>query len=91
MVSASDSGEHHRNDTLSGPTLHTLLTTTAVIHANAQLLERWVRRTDPADAELVLARLAVITTMVWRLALELDALREAEPLGADPQEPSADP
>jgi hypothetical protein len=91
MAAPADATEPGQNDTLSGPTLHALLTTTAVIHANAQLLEGWVRRTEPADAELVLARLAVITTMVWRLVLELDVLRETEPLGAAPQEPSADP
>ena len=71
--------DHHHTDSLSAEAIHNLRAPLTVIKAQAQMLERWVRRNDIADANAVLARLLVIDGMVVRLADELDLLREPPP------------
>ena len=91
MAESSDAADHRQNETLSAEAQRNLRTPIAVILLNAQLLERWVRRAEPADADQALTRLTVMTTMLWRGVLELDALREGDRAGAYSEEPSADP
>jgi signal transduction histidine kinase len=63
-------------DAVTTHVIHDLHAPLTVIKAQAQMLERWVRRTEPSEADTHLVRLAVIDVMVARLVVALDALRE---------------
>lgn len=64
---------------LNDDTIHDLQTPLTVIKAQAQMIERWFRRNDIPDAEIVLARLSVIDAMVTRLVAEMDQRRASRP------------
>lgn len=66
----------NRTEWLSGETIHDLRAPLTVIKAQAQMLERWVKRNEIDEPERVLARLAVINTMIAKLVLQLDVLRQ---------------
>ena len=79
MGSAPNHANHCGKDRLSSETIHNLRAPLTVIKAQSQMLERWVHRHTPADADVVLQRLEVIESMVARLVSDLDELREAPP------------
>jgi nitrogen-specific signal transduction histidine kinase len=66
-------GEDHREYII-----HELQASLTVIKGQAQLLQRWVRRSTIPDQEVVLARLAVIDAMVNRLVEKTTALGHDE-------------
>jgi len=61
--------------TLSDAAVDHLLGPVSVIKGQAQLLRCWVRRSDLADGQAVLARLEMIETMVAVLAADLNVRR----------------
>jgi signal transduction histidine kinase len=77
MAPPPTSPENHHHAALSDETMHALRTPLTIVRAQAQMLERWVRRTQPPEADTLLARLAVIDAMIVKLVLELDVLRES--------------
>lgn len=77
MAPSSDRSDHHTEHKLSADTIHDLQTSLTVIKGQAQLVRRWVRRSDIVDAEPALARLDVIESVVTRLVAEIDRLHQA--------------
>ena len=83
VTKPADNANRTRTHELSAATIYDLLAPLTVIKAQAQMVARWAQRNNVAEPDAVLARLAVIDTMVTRLVLELDGLREARPSQQD--------
>jgi hypothetical protein len=58
--------------------IHELYASLTVVKGQAQMLRRWAQRSTIPDKEVVLARLAVIDTMVNRLVGTTSALEHEE-------------
>lgn len=69
------SQDRRHDDGLSSRTVHDLQGSLTIIKAQAQMLRRWARRHDLADAEAVFTRLAMIDDTATRLSADLDRLR----------------
>lgn len=85
----SDDRSRSTTDRLSAVTIHNLRASLTVIKAQAQMVERWVRRNDVADADDILDRLQAIDGMVTRLVGDLNELRES-PASTDSDAPGSD-
>jgi len=82
---ARSSADDDAGQTLSDAAVDQLLAPISVIKGQAQLLRRWVRRSDLAGGQAALARLEVIETMVAVLAADLNVRRRPPPAPHQPE------
>jgi signal transduction histidine kinase len=71
--------------------IHELQASLTVIKGQAQLLERWARRSTISDKEVVLVRLAVIDAMVNRLVRKITSLGHDDASASSGDAPDAHP
>lgn len=72
--------DKHR-DNLSSITVHELRASLTVINAQAQMVDRWLRRTNVPEGERALERLAMIEAMASRMAERIAQLQDKETPG----------
>lgn len=94
MAPVPDGLDDHPQPLLPERAVHDLLTPLTVIKAQAQMLRRWVRRSNVADGNVVVDRLDRIEAMVAILAADLDAWRQdthPDPVVSDAPASADDP
>lgn len=87
MTLPPDNADNGRHDSLSPETIHEFSASLTVISAQAQMVRRWLRRNNVAEADVPVARLETIGSMVERLCQQLSDLDKPPPRD-DPGTPS---
>lgn len=75
-----------RHGNLSAHDVHRTNKILTLIRAHAQMVQRWLRANNGAEADAVLARLALIDALVMELVKEIDDLQAPVPTEEDGRE-----